>query len=446
MSDRVDQVVRNATILLDQARCEEASELVRIALKDLPDSHQLIFQLALIEARQANWSLAEDLARSARRIGGDAYASGLGQILANAEKYGEAEVELKRAFAFDPRDANALACLGSVYGNQRRFVEGLACLETALSIQPDHAWAQYCKEQMLKEQRFLELVESSLNDFSRKVGIDPDGLSSAIIEIPAKSLAANGASRFKMALPAKLILSDIGAAHLFYEEIEKGGYEPLLRGFLDALLLPDDVFIDVGAHWGIHSLTAGTRWPGQVNVLAIEAHPDNSARLQDWVDINVLDDVIETIPKALGQQGGLAKLRVNGSSMGHSLRDSNDVGLRQIEIEMTTLDELLAPRSHLRWRRTILKLDVEGYELEVLTGARTLLESGHVAAVIWENSDFYGEIASRNRCEAISNLLASHGFQHFSFQGQGDERRLAPVRPSDGTHDIFSLSSKLFGT
>ena len=58
---------------------------------------------------------------------------------------------------------------------------------------------------------------------------------------------------------ASLILTDRGAALLFYREVAGRGWEFTLRRFLDLHLSSDDVFIDVGAHWGIHALTAATR-------------------------------------------------------------------------------------------------------------------------------------------------------------------------------------------
>ena len=150
--------------------------------------------------------------------------------------------------------------------------------------------------------------------------------------------------------PASLVLSDLGAAHLFYREIAERGYEFALRRFLDLTLNSDDVFIDVGAHWGVHSLTAATLLPNQVSVLAIEAHPTNSARLHTWVERNRLEADVEVVPIAVGDREGVAQMRVDGSSMGHSLRErGSDIGATTtIEIGVTTLDRLLSQRAHLR--------------------------------------------------------------------------------------------------
>src|SRR5262249_51808967 len=148
---------------------------------------------------------------------------------------------------------------------------------------------------------------------------------------------------------------------------------------------PDDVFIDVGAHWGIHSLTAATLWPGQVAVLAVEAHPDNAARLGSWIGRNRLEADIDVISKAIGDAESAVRVWVSASSMAHHLRGAaSEPGMTTIEVGMTTVDRLLAERPHLHWRRFIVKIDVEGYEPEVLAGARRLFSTEEVAAVLWE--------------------------------------------------------------
>src|SRR4030095_15216844 len=96
---------------------------------------------------------------------------------------------------------------------------------------------------------------------------------------------------------------------------------------------PDDVFMDVGAHWGVHSLTAATCQPRQVSVLAIEAHPANVAILRNWVERNHLEPDVEVISKAIGDQAGTARMWVSGSSMGHSLRaGGNEAGSNAIDV------------------------------------------------------------------------------------------------------------------
>ena len=439
-----DEALLRAANLRAAGRLAEAATVLSEALRHHERAHAVSYQLALIEAERGNWSEAERLARTAAASGGDEYASGLGQILAKAGKYEEARAWLLRALALNSSDAGALACLGAVYGDQRKLDEALTCINQALLIRPDFPWAQFCRERMLSEQSFIRAVRAAYVEFARGKGLysDPDAAGQAEIEFPSAFLDANGRPRFKMWVPTSLVLNDLGAAHLFYSEVAERGYEFSLRRFLDLQLNSDDVFIDVGAHWGVHSLTAATRWPNQVSVLAIEAHPENSTRLRSWVERNRLGADVEVIPNAIGDREGVAQMRINGSSMGHSLRaHGSELGLTTaIEVGMTTLDQLLIDRAHLRWRRIILKIDVEGYELEVLYGARQLLSSGDVAAIIWENGDFYERVVQDQRTKAIFDVLNSYGFEHFCMHHEDSGIRLMALPGKDLLGDVFSLA------
>ena len=260
------------------------------------------------------------------------------------------------------------------------------------------------------------------------------------IEFPSASVDTNGDSRFAMYLPASLILADAGAATLFYREVAGRGYEFALRRFIDLHLSSDDVFVDVGAHWGIHSLTAATCRRREISVLAVEAHPDNAARLATWVKRNQLENDIEIIPTAIADREGVSRLTVD-SSMGHTLRYSSMEGSSNaIDVNTATLDRVLNDRAHLKYRRIILKLDVEGCELEVLTGAGQLFSSGTVDAVIWEKSSFYERQVQDQRNKSIFDFLGSHGFEHFYIRDENRGGALVPLEGNDAPCNVYSLA------
>jgi FkbM family methyltransferase len=209
-------------------------------------------------------------------------------------------------------------------------------------------------------------------------------------------------------------------------------------------LRSDDVFVDVGAHYGVHSLTAATLLPHQVSVVAIEAHPENSARLRRWIELNHLESDVEVIRKAIGDQEGNARLWLSGSSMGHSLRsDWHEPGSVPVDVPVTTIDHVINERPHLRWRRFVLKIDVEGNELEALTGARELFSREDVAAVIWEKSAFHPPAEQARRDSAVWEFLDSRGFRHFHMEHEDKGGRLLPLESRDGLRNVFSLTADL---
>ncbi len=219
------------------------------------------------------------------------------------------EDEKLYASAVNARDAEALANLGIAYFRRMKVDEALACMEAALAIRPDFAAARSNRDRLLGHREFFGNVRGLLEEYARRAGLDPSALESADIEFPAAYVNTNGDPRFTLSIPGSLILGDLGAAILFQHEVAARGWESPLRNFLDAQLRSDDAFIDVGAHWGIHSLTAATtRLSNQVSVLAIEAHPENAERLRNWVARNRLQDVVEIISTAAGDREGIAQL------------------------------------------------------------------------------------------------------------------------------------------
>ena len=440
-----DELLLRVEKLGSESQLDEAAAVLSEAMRDGLDGPVIIHRLALVEAQRGRWVEAERLARDAVMTGGDQYARALAQILTQLGRHAEALDWFRRALAFNPRDVWAHAGLAKLYRDGRKLDEALACFDQALAIQPDLSWALGARQELISEISFLRTARKAFDVFVRGKGLDPSTIDeSRAIEIPSAFKDAGGRPRFTMAIAASDIANDLGAAHLFFREVGSHGYEFALRRFLDAHLMSDDVFIDVGAHWGIHSLTAASRLPGEVSVLAIEAHPDNSARIGDWVQRNRFGANIEVIQKAIGDHDGLARLWVNGSTMGHSMRtDGVAVGPTAIEVEMTTLDRLLADRAHLRWRRIIIKIDVEGCEMDVLAGAQRLFSAEEVAAVIWEKAAFH-EPAVQDRLDAkILDFLGSHGFEHFRMEDEGTGGRLVPLEGKHAICNVYSLGQSL---
>jgi FkbM family methyltransferase len=396
----------------------------------------------MLLVRQGNWKDAERIARSAGVEFGNAYATTLGEIFANVGAFEEAEQCLHRALDANARDAVALTYLGSVHAHQKKLAEALACIDAALAIAPDFRTALNVRQSVAFLVESAKKARATLEDYARRKGLDAHTVDITDIEFLSALTNHAGTPAFTLSLPGSLIINDLGAAILFREEVTGRGWEFPLRKFLITQLRSDDVFIDVGAHWGIHSLTAATtRWSNQVSVLAIEAHPQNAERLRAWVARNGVGDTVEVISVALGDAEGIARLRLDGSSMGHSLSNADKLGSPTIEVRVMRLDQIMAARPNLQWRRVFLKIDVEGYEYEVLSGGRQLLGSGNVAAVVWENGAFDNPQARFERRKSILDIFDSHGFAHYHFDE--NTSRLAPLATLDDAGDVYSLSPEL---
>lgn len=146
-------------------------------------------------------------------------------------------------------------------------------------------------------------------------------------------------------------------------------WEPATRSKFAELSKDKELIIDVGAYSGVYSLIAATTNPN-TRVIAFEPNPSIFDQLKRNVAINSATN-IELINVATGTNLGKSKLFLSSSSSSSSSLINNAVADSWIEIEVTTLDYILAdiePKS-----KCLMKIDVEGLESATLAGARNFI-------------------------------------------------------------------------
>lgn len=133
---------------------------------------------------------------------------------------------------------------------------------------------------------------------------------------------------------------------------------PEMRFLRDRLLRPGDVVLECGAHHACTTVMIAM-WVGRCGrVIAFEASPHNWPIIQRNLAHNRIPNVaLER--QAVGAKTG--RVTINNAS------NSSVGGYAGVEVPMTCLD------AYLHLKPTLLKIDVEGYECEVLKGARAVL-------------------------------------------------------------------------
>lgn len=128
------------------------------------------------------------------------------------------------------------------------------------------------------------------------------------------------------------------------------------------LVKKGDIIFDIGAHHGFYTIILAL-WTGNGGkVIAFEPSVHNFKILQKNIEMNNLHNVI-LINKAVGSRD--EKVSISDNSNATLVIKAPFLQ----EIEMTFLDK------YLNYAPNFIKIDVEGYETEVLTGAQKILEN-----------------------------------------------------------------------
>jgi FkbM family methyltransferase len=154
--------------------------------------------------------------------------------------------------------------------------------------------------------------------------------------------------------------------------MEAGELEPGTRMVIESLLEPGDVYIDVGANIGLHSIAAARAMSGQGKIFAFEPFEPTRKLLERNLWLNGFSSVCEVSHYALSNEAGSHKLHLGATSGHHSLYELENPSFTpttSVDISTITLDEFL-PKGQ---TAKLLKIDAEGAEIDVVKGARELL-------------------------------------------------------------------------
>jgi FkbM family methyltransferase len=165
----------------------------------------------------------------------------------------------------------------------------------------------------------------------------------------------------------KVDLRDEIIGTLLYVE---GDYEPEFRRLMGHLELEGGVCLDVGANIGLHSLTLSRRVGPRGKVIAFEPEQHNHELLRENLRLNHVENV-EVRRTAVGDRMGSVRMALHPYNHGdHRVVGEDAAGPGQ-EVSLTTVDEAVKdiPDGEIR----LVKIDVQGYEQNVLEGMRRTL-------------------------------------------------------------------------
>ena len=181
---------------------------------------------------------------------------------------------------------------------------------------------------------------------------------------------------------------------------ETGEVEPGTRRVIQRILRSGDLFVDVGANLGLHTLAACQTVGSGGQVIAFEPFERTAQLLERTVWINGFSGITTLHCAAVSDRPSQRTLFLGRTSGHHSIvRSPLAPGISSaVEVPSVALDDCLAGTSP-----TLVKIDVEGAELLVLEGARTLIRQTPEIGVIVE---FGPEHLSRSGVSAAEWLNA----------------------------------------
>jgi FkbM family methyltransferase len=147
-------------------------------------------------------------------------------------------------------------------------------------------------------------------------------------------------------------------------------------GFVLHVLRPGDLFVDVGANVGSYTVLAAGA--AGANCVSFEPVPSSFAHLLDNVRLNNLESKVMAKNIGIGAVSRTITFTAGLDAENH-VATAAELATSTIEVPVEPLDAVVQHGPVM-----VLKIDVEGYETEVLNGAKELMQAEGLLAVIME--------------------------------------------------------------
>lgn len=197
-------------------------------------------------------------------------------------------------------------------------------------------------------------------------------------------------------------------------------FEDAETTFVRRFLKKEDVFFDVGANIGLFSLYAANKVSNEGQVYAFEPAPVTYQRLKNNIELNKLSNVKS---ENIGLSSNETKLKFNVSLTGYdawnSFAELNEVGETEtIEVPVISLDGYIEKNNITKI--DLIKIDVEGWELNVMKGATNLLSQENAPVLLVEFTET-NAFSAGYYCGELFDYVKTFGYEWYSYSMETNE-------------------------
>ena len=191
-----------------------------------------------------------------------------------------------------------------------------------------------------------------------------------------------------------------------------GVYEPFMLDLFSVYLKPGQTFVDIGANIGQHTMYVASIVGETGSVHAFEPIPSIYRQIEDSVKENHFEKIVHIHNCALGETEATEKLFISKNVGGSSLVNDDETK-ETITVHIKNGDKELSGISKI----DVIKIDVEGYEYEVLSGIKQMLLVHKPVLFLEFSGSFYDKQRKGNGAK-ILELLRECNYSLFDIEDE----------------------------
>ncbi len=177
-------------------------------------------------------------------------------------------------------------------------------------------------------------------------------------------------------------------------------------GFLLHFLEEQDLFVDIGANIGAYTVLASK--VKKARTISIEPVPETHGHLVSNVKLNEIEERVSTHNIGIGSESRILSFTADLDTVNHVILNKSVANFETVDVKVKPLDDLLEGHSP-----CLLKIDVEGFEQEVLDGATKTLSKDSLSAIIIELNGSGGRYGYSD--STIHKKLIGFGFAPYNY-------------------------------